>query len=333
MPAEIDQIVFVNSGSEANDLAWQMATNWTRNTGAIVSEYAYHGITGATKELSPKYWPNGKKPKHLETITPPTNSTEHRYEASDSVDEVAAAIDRQEANKCGTATFVFDSLFTSDGVFPPNREKLEAVLEQVRNAGGVSIVDEVQAGFGRTGDDMWGFQNAGITPDIVTLGKPMGNGYPVAAVGGRSEIIESFRESAGMFSTYGGNPVASAAALATVEEIMERDLLTHASEVSAYMGSQLAALASEHNLIGEVRQEGLMCGIELVQSRQTWEPACKKAKDIINYLRQHQILIGLTGAESNVLKIRPPLIFEQKHVDQLVEGLDTALSEVSDVTV
>lgn len=329
MPEEIDQLIFVSSGSEANDLAWQMAANWTGSNGAIVSDYAYHGITSATKNLSPKYWPSGKKPSNLETITPPANAAEQRYTGSDSVGEIETALNKQEASGCETAALVFDPLFTSDGIFPPSSEELKTITERVRKAGGINIVDEVQAGFGRTGTDMWGFQAAEITPDIVTLGKPMGNGYPVAAVGARSEIVDSFRQETGVFSTFGGNPVACAAALATLGEIKERDLLTHASDVSSYMETQIEAVAAEYDLVGEVRQKGLMCGVELVRNREAWVPAQRKAKDVVNYLRQNRVLIGVTGRNNNVLKIRPPLIFTREHVDRLTETLDGALNEVS----
>lgn len=329
MPDGIDQLLFVNSGSEANDLAWQMATNWTGNSGAIISEYAYHGITNVTKELSPKYWPNGEGADYLETITPPAGASVHRYAATDTVEEVDEALDNQKRSGLGTAALMFDPLFTSDGIFPPSNEALGEVTAQVREAGGISIVDEVQAGFGRTGDSMWGFQKADIVPDIVTIGKPMGNGYPVAAVGTRSEIAEGFREQAGVFSTFGGNPVAATAALAVLHEIERGDILAHADAVGAYLNSRLLSLAAEHDLIGEVRREGLMCGVELVRDREAWTPARKEAEDIVNYLCRHRILIGLTGRGENVLKIRPPLIFERRHVDRLVGTLGAALSEAA----
>jgi 4-aminobutyrate aminotransferase-like enzyme/Ser/Thr protein kinase RdoA (MazF antagonist) len=330
LPDEIDRLMFVNSGSEANDVALQMATHWTGNSGAIVSNYAYHGITTTTKELSPKYWPNGAEPTRVETITPPVTGTDSPQMAADSSAEVEAAIARQNAAGCGSAAFVFDPVFTSDGIFAPGDTELAPVVERIRDAGGITVVDEVQAGFGRTGGDMWSVRKTDISPDIVTMGKPMGNGYPVAAVGARADVMEAFRNDVGVFSTFSGNPVACTAALETLDELNRRDLLAQSRDVGRYMRSRLVELKPKHDLIGEVRQAGLMCGVELVHDREEWTPARTAAKDVVDHLRQDGVLIGSTGRRENVLKIRPPLVFEREHVDRLVETLSTAFVEVED---
>lgn len=331
LPDRIDRLVFVNSGSEANDLALQMATHWTGNGGAIVSDYAYHGITNATKDLSPKYWSDGTEPSHVETIAPPVAATDGHYAASDGGAEVADALMRQDVADHGTAAFVFDPLFTSDGIFAPDDTEIEPVVERVRDAGGVTVADEVQAGFGRTGGDMWGIQKTDVTPDIVTMGKPMGNGYPVAAVGVRSDIMEAFRDDVGVFSTFSGNPVACVAAMATLEELTQRELLTRSHDTGRYMCSRLTELEAEHDIVGEIRQSGLMCGVELVHGQDERTPARTAANDVVNHLRRNRVLIGSTGSQGNVLKIRPPLVFERSHVDRLIEALDAAFTEVGDI--
>lgn len=330
MPDELDRVLFVNSGSEATDTAWRLATAATGNNGAIVSENAYHGITEATAAQSPVIWPESFCPDHVETVQPPIDEIPRRMDAGrDPVEGVSESLETLEERGSGTAAFVFDSLFTSDGIHPPEEERLGSMISRVREAGGVVVADEVQAGYGRCGSNMWGFQSAGVVPDIVTLGKPMGNGHPVAAVVTRSDIASTLYDQTGFFSTFGGNPVSCAAALAVLDEIQERDLLTHVVEVGKYLRDGLQELAFEYELIGDVRQRGLMIGVELVRDRETWEPAPSETTAVVNGLRQHRILIGSTGRDSNVLKIRPPLVFEKEHADRLLEALDDVLSEQS----
>ncbi|USZ73715.1 aminotransferase class III-fold pyridoxal phosphate-dependent enzyme [Natronosalvus halobius] len=328
MPEELDRILFVNSGSEATDTAWRLATAATGNNGAIVSGNAYHGITEATTAQSPAIWPEGFCPDHIETVQPPIDESPHRTHADrDPVESMTESLATLENQGSGTAAFIFDSLFTSDGIHPPAEEQLELMIDRVREAGGIVVADEVQTGYGRCGSNLWGFQSAGVVPDIVTLGKPMGNGHPVAAVVTRSDIASTLYDQTGFFSTFGGNPVSCTAALAVLDEIQERDLLTQVGEVGKYLSDGLRELAVEYELIGEVRQRGLMIGVELVRDQETWEPAPNEATAIVNGLRQRRILIGSTGQYSNVLKIRPPLVFEKEHADRLLEGLNDVLGE------
>lgn len=294
-----------------------------------MTDHAYHGITDATTALSPEDWPDGHHPNHVETVPPPVdNSSYHGITTASSSETMSDALETLEKRGTEIAAFLFDPLFTSAGILPPDKEKLRHMVDRVQEAGGVVIADEVQAGFGRTGSDLWGFQAADIVPDIVTMGKPMGNGHPVAAVVTRSDIASTLRAQTGIFSTFGGNPVSSAAALSVLDVIEDQDLLAHTADVGEYLQAGLAQLAAEHDLIGEIRRRGLMVGVELVKDQETWTPATHETTEVVNALRQRQVLIGSTGKNDNVLKIRPPLVFNQDHANSLLEALDAVLDNV-----
>ncbi|SEH43035.1 4-aminobutyrate aminotransferase [Halopenitus malekzadehii] len=329
MPEELDRVLFVNSGSEATDTAWRLARAATGNGGAIVSRNAYHGITEATTAQSPTIWPEGMDPDHVETVAPPIDDAHHGDRAgTDPVQKMTESLATLEKRGTETAAWMFDPLFTSDGIHPPDEKRLTSMADRVREAGGLVIADEVQSGFGRPGEALWGFRNADVVPDVVTLGKPMGNGHPVAAVVTRSDVASALYDRTGFFSTFGGNPVSCVAALAVFDEIDDRDLLDHVVDVGACLGDGLRELGADHELVGEVRQSGLMIGVELVRDRETWEPAPDETTAVVNGLRERRVLIGSTGADGNVLKIRPPLVFERKHADRLLAALDDVLSEL-----
>jgi 4-aminobutyrate aminotransferase-like enzyme len=300
MPPDLslDTVMLVNSGSEANELAWRFALAATGGQGAIVTEHAYHGVTTAIADLSPEEWPAGYRPANVETIAPPGTKGP----------DVQAALERLPVPLA--ATFL-DGGFTSDGILFPQPEDVAAIVDQTHAAGGLFVADEVQAGHGRTGDHLWSFVRYGITPDLVTLGKPMGNGYPVAAVITRREIAERLAATTHVFSTFGGNPVAAQAALAVLDVIEDERLVEHAARV----GSSL--IGSLEQLGAEVRGRGLLVGVELASAEQ--------AERVVNQLRDEGILIGRTGRDDNVLKIRPPLIFTDEHADQLATALREAL--------
>jgi 4-aminobutyrate aminotransferase-like enzyme len=290
--------MLVNSGSEANELAWRFAMAATGGQGAIVTEHAYHGVTTAIADLSPEEWPVGYRPTNVETIAPPgTGGT-----------DMQAALERLQVPLA--ATFL-DGAFTSDGIRFPQPEEVAAIVDETRAAGGLFVADEVQAGHGRTGHHLWSFEHYGITPDLVTLGKPMGNGYPVAAVITRREIAERLAATTHVFSTFGGNPVAAQAALAVLDVIEDERLVENAAQV----GSRL--IGSLEQLGAEVRGRGLLVGIELASA--------DLAERVVNQLRDEGILIGRTGRDENVLKIRPPLVFGDEHADQLVTALRSVL--------
>jgi 4-aminobutyrate aminotransferase-like enzyme/Ser/Thr protein kinase RdoA (MazF antagonist) len=294
----LDTVMVVNSGSEANELAWRFAIAATGGQGAIVTEHAYHGVTTAIADLSPEEWPTGYRPANVETIAPPGTGGS----------DIQAALERLRVPLA--ATFL-DGAFTSDGIRFPQPKEVAAIVDETHAAGGLFVADEVQAGHGRTGDHLWSFQHYGITPDLVTLGKPMGNGYPVAAVITRQEIADRLAATTHVFSTFGGNPVAAQAALAVLDVIEDERLVEHAARV----GSRL--IGSLEQLGAEVRGRGLLVGVELASAEQ--------AERVVNELRDKGILIGRTGQDENVLKIRPPLVFADKHADQLVSALREVL--------
>ena len=284
-----DTVMLVNSGSEANDMAWRIATAATGHRRAIVTEHAYHGVTEAIAHLSPEEWPLGYRPEHVTLIAPP---------------------DLELPDLDGVAATFLDCGFTSDGIWTPAPEAVAAVVDATHAAGGLFVADEVQAGFGRFGTHLWSFAHYGVTPDIVTLGKPMGNGYPVAALVTRRELVERFPFAGEVFSTFGGNPVAAQAALAVLDVIEDERLLEHVVRVGERLHAELGAIA-------EVRGRGLLAGIQM--------PGPEDAAAVVDAWRRAGILIGRTGARNDVLKIRPPLVFADEHVELLVSTAQVSL--------
>ena len=312
-------VMFVNSGSEANDLAWRIARAVTDGSGGITTDWAYHGITDAIHALTPSDWGSGLSPEHVRTWRPPDPL--RGFEGSlESFDEALA--DLQGAGHPPAAA-ILDSVLTSGGIIDVPQSLAAELVRRTHEAGALWIADEVQSGYGRTGAAMWGYQRLGIEPDIVTLGKPMGNGYPVAAVITRRDLAAKFSD-ADWFSTFGGNPVAMAAAKAVLEVIDDERIIDNARGVGEYLGGRLRELAAQSAVVGEIRQIGLAIGVEIVQPGTT-EPDAATAKDIVNGMRERGILIGATGRHRNVLKIRPPLVFRHTHADDLLETLASLL--------
>jgi 4-aminobutyrate aminotransferase-like enzyme/Ser/Thr protein kinase RdoA (MazF antagonist) len=306
----LDTVMLVNSGSEANDLAWRLATAWSGRAGAIVTDFAYHGVTTAIADFSPEEWRPGWRPPHVESIAPPGSGT-----SADA--EVERAIARLEEHGVGLAATYVDSGFTSDGVRLPAPGEVEEIARRTQAAGALFVADEVQAGHGRTGERLWAFERYGVTPDVVTLGKPMGNGYPVAAVIARREIFARLAERTRVFSTFGGNPVAAAAAIAVLDVIEDERLIENAARVGARLLRELEALRERFLSVVEVRGRGLLVGVEL-------EDAVLAGR-VVDDLRDNGVLIGRTGRAENVLKIRPPLVFAEEHADLVVAALEGAL--------
>jgi len=332
MPDALDTVMFVNSGSEANEIAWRLATTYTGRGGGIVTAHAYHGVTAVTAALSPEEWPSAESPPHVATIPAP-NDYRGMYRAEQPgwparyAAEVDNALTDLQRRGVRPAALFADALFTSDGIFAPPPAYLRNIAQRVHDAGGLYVADEVQCGHGRSGLHLWGFQSSNVTPDLVTLGKPMGNGHPVAAIVTRSEIAERFAANSTMFSTFGGNPVACRAALAVLDVIEENNLVERAHGTGARLRASLEALAARHEAIGEVRGAGLLIGVELVRDQETRRPAPRLANDIMNDMKERGVLIGLTGPDDNVLKIRPPLVLSDQDADTIVETLDGALTD------
>ncbi len=330
MPPGLDTVMLVNSGSEANDLAWRLATVFTGGTGGIVSRWSYHGLTAAVADLSTSEWPRGEQPPAVETIPAPNPYRGPHVDDSDldaaSAAELDGAVARLAERGVRAAALYLDGLFTADGIVPPSPRYLELIAERARASGVVYVADEVQSGHGRTGDGLWSFSGSEITPDLVTLGKPMGNGHPVAAVVARSEIVDRFAVDHEFFSTFGGNPVASAAALAVLDVIESERLVENAAAVGTRLREAIRDLAATHPAIGDVRGRGLMVGVDLVEDPATREPAAQLAKAVMNGMRERGVLISTTGREGNVLKIRPPLVISADEAAIIVEALDASLT-------
>jgi 4-aminobutyrate aminotransferase-like enzyme len=317
----LDTVMFVNSGSEANDVAWRIARTASGGSGGITTDYAYHGITEAISALTPEDWRPGEEPQHVRTWRPP--DTLRGFGGS--VDDFERAIGELVAAGHPPAASILDGLLTSDGIIALEPATAAELVRLTHAAGALWIADEVQGGFGRTGNALWSYQRLGITPDIVTLGKPMGNGQPVAAVITRRDLAARFSPEGEFFSTFGGNPVAAAAALAVLEVIDDERIIERAGRVGEYLAGRLAELAVATPAIGEVRAIGLAIGVEIVRPATT-EPAAAMTREIVEGMRERGVLIGSTGRHANTLKIRPPLVFEREHADQLLEALEAVLA-------
>lgn len=323
-PDPLDNMTMTCTGSEANDLALRIARCHSGGTGIIVTRWAYHGVTSALADISPSLATGLPTASHVRLVDAPDSYRKK----GDFVTSVKAALQDMQAQGIKPAALLLDSIFSSDGVFSPANGELAAAAQCVRDAGGLYIADEVQPGFGRTGGQRWGFARDNVIPDLVTLGKPMGNGHPVAAVVGRSALFDQFGRQQRYFNTYGGNPVSCRAAHAVLRVLREEDLQTNARRVGDYLKQGLQTLAERHQLIGDIRGEGLFIGVELVTDRYTQAPATACAASVVNGLRRRQVLISATGPKANILKIRPPLVFAKEHADLLLERLDQTLNDL-----
>jgi 4-aminobutyrate aminotransferase-like enzyme len=325
MPAGsgLDTVLFVNSGSEANDTAWRLATAWTGAGGGLATRYAYHGVTQAIADLSPEEWRGGYRPAHVELFEP-LDVFRAAIPPDDAADDLLRACERlQERGMLPAITFV-DGGFTSDGILAPPPEYVRALAERTHEVGALYVADEVQAGHGRSGSSLWSFDAMDVAADIVTMGKPMGNGHPVAALVTRREITERFAETTEWFSTFGGNPVACAAALAVLDVIEDERLVERAGRVGPALRAGLGDVAGLHPAIGDVRGLGLLTGVELVDADGAPDPVLASA--VKNGLRERGVLVGSTGPTDNVLKVRPPLVFGEEHIQVVLDALDAALT-------
>ena len=319
----LDTVLFVNSGSEANDTAWRLATAWTGAGGGLATRYAYHGVTQAIADVSPEEWRGGYHPSQVELFDP---LDVHRGATppDDAADDLLRACERlQERGMLPAVTFV-DGGFTSDGILAPPATYVRALADRTHEVGALYVADEVQAGHGRSGTDLWSFAGMGVAADIVTMGKPMGNGHPVAALVTRREITERFAETTEWFSTFGGNPVACAAALAVLDVIEDERLVERAGRVGPALRAAIADLAGSHPAIGDVRGLGLLTGVELVDAEGA--PDAALAGRMKNRLRERGVLVGTTGPAGNVLKVRPPLVFGDEHIPLVIDALEGALA-------
>ncbi len=329
-PDALSRVMFACSGTEAVELALRVARTHSGGEGIVVTENAYHGNSWAVAQISPEEPLAGKRGPHVVTVPAPDSYRGHPGPDGAATDRfighMESALAELRERGIRPAAFILDTVCSSEGMIRMPEGYLARAAELIREAGGVFIADEVQAGFGRTGDHFWGFEAHGVIPDLVTLGKPMGNGYPVSAMVARREVLESFSGQAGYFNTFGGSQAACAAAGAVLD-VIERDRLqANAREVGAHIRDGLRKIAAQCPSIGDIRGSGLYIGIDLVKNRDTREPDPDTAHRIMNALREDGVLVGRTGPGENVLKLRPPLIFSQENADLLLDGLTNLVS-------
>jgi 4-aminobutyrate aminotransferase-like enzyme len=335
LPEPLRVCYFVNSGSEANELALRLARAHTRREDIIVLEHAYHGHTNTLIDISPYKFdgPGGSGRKPWVHVAPIADDYRGPYRRDDPkagtkyAGHVGDILDRTKAEGRSVAAFIAETLPSVAGqiVFPPNY--LAEVYRRMRVAGAVCIADEVQVGFGRLGTHFWGFGTQGVVPDIAVFGKPIGNAFPLAAVVTTPEIAASFANGMEFFSTFGGNPVACAAGLAVLDVVRDEGLQDRALRVGKYWMTELKKLQACYALIGDVRGSGLFLGIDLVRDRETREPAAAQADYVVNRLRDRGILAGTDGPHHNVIKLRPPLIFSESDADLFTTTLESILQE------
>jgi 4-aminobutyrate aminotransferase-like enzyme len=322
LPEPLGHMMFTCTGSEANDLAFRIAQSATGGRGVVVTQTAYHGVTEAAAAFSPALRLPGGLPAHVRVVPAPLDGPDPtgRFAA-----DVAAAFADLGRAGVGPAMFLCDSIFASDGVVDGPPGLLRGAAEAARAVGALYVADEVQAGFGRTGEGMWGFTRHGVQPDIVTMGKPMGNGYPVAGLAVRPEHIARFGRDVRYFNTFGGNPVAMAAAGAVLDVIAREGLIANAAATGAHLRARLRDVQAGHPALGAVRGAGLFAGVDVVTPDGSARPDPQNAAAIVNTMRASGVLISTSGLDGNVLKIRPPLVFRPEHADRLVAALEQAL--------
>ncbi|MCH8955851.1 aminotransferase class III-fold pyridoxal phosphate-dependent enzyme [candidate division KSB1 bacterium] len=336
LPGPLSVCFFVNSGSEANDLALRLAKAHTKATEIIVVDGAYHGNLTSLVDISPyKFDGRGGSgaPAHVHKVIMP-DVYRGPFKADDSragekyAQYVLEEIEKIQKENKNVAAFICESLLGCGGQIVLPENYLKDAYRHVRDAGGVCIADEVQVGFGRVGSHFWGFETQEVVPDIVTLGKPIGNGHPLAAVVTTPEIAASFETGMEYFNTFGGNPVSCAVGLAVLDVIEEEKLQDNALKVGTYLKKSLEKLKEKHALIGDVRGLGLFLGIELVRDRDNLEPAAEEASYLIERMKDCGILLSTDGPLHNVIKIKPPICFNEEDADLLVRTLDGVLDEI-----
>ncbi|GAA5017002.1 aspartate aminotransferase family protein [Acinetobacter puyangensis] len=327
VPTEIDRAMYMCTGSEANDLAIRVAQSYSGGTGIIVSQEAYHGTSALTSGCSPALG-SGQTLADTTRLVPAPDA--YRVDTADLgewfANQIQQQIDDMNAHGIKFAGFLADSIFSSDGVMPNPVGFLQKAVDVVHANGGIFIADEVQPGFARTGDAFWGFARHGVVPDIITTGKPMGNGIPVSGLLAKSDVLSTFSDQIPYFNTFGGNPVSMAAAQAVLNVIQQEQLQAHSQRVGALLQAELTKLMERHECVGDVRGAGLFIGFELVKDRQSKTPDKVLALDLIEELRNtHRVLTSVAGPYGNVLKLRPPLAFQIQDIDWLVNALDQSL--------
>jgi 4-aminobutyrate aminotransferase-like enzyme len=330
----LSMAIFTCTGTEANEVALRMARQHTGRMGIICSNFTYHGNSTAVWELATVFHEEGKSPSPNVRTVPFPDSYRPVFDLEEDAlweayaDEVEKVIASLQSSDIGFAGLIFCPIFSGEGLPNVSPLYMQKMIEHVHNAGGLFISDEVQAGFGRTGNNMWGHQKYSVIPDIVTMGKPMGNGHPLAGVVARADLLNEFRDTSMYFNTFGGNPVSCEVGMAVLDVLEQEKLLENAVSVGDYVQQGLRSLQDKHGLIGDVRGSGLFFGLDLVIDRTTKQAATVEAKHVINEMRNKGILIAKIGQHDNVLKMRPPMPFSTENADQLLSTLDDVLKDI-----
>ncbi len=331
-PPGLSQAYIVNSGSEANEAALFMAKKFTNNPYIVACSRAYHGRTTLTREVSSSGW------RSIPEAHPPgVRFTSYGYcyrcqfgkEYPDCDFECArylTEVIRTQTNK-SIAAFIAEPIQGVGGIIQPPSEYFQIVHEIVKEYGGLYISDEVQTGFGRTGGKWWGIQHSGVDPDVITMAKGFGSGLPIGGFLTRPEYAEDYQMIDG-FATFGGNPLACAGAVAVLEIIEESGYLEKAAKHGVYLKSRLVELKDNHKIIGDVRGQGMMVGIELVRNKETKVPATQEILEVMELTKEKGLLIGKGGLDGNVIRIQPPLELTQEQIDSAISILDEAFTEV-----
>jgi 4-aminobutyrate aminotransferase-like enzyme/Ser/Thr protein kinase RdoA (MazF antagonist) len=335
-PPSLSVCYFVNSGSEANDLAIRMSRHFTKQKDIIVLDHAYHGTSTVAMEMSPYKFDSkggfGKMPWIHKAINPDMYRGPFKYGDENAGDKYAADVQRiieeLEKESKAPAVFICETLLGVGGQIPLPKNYLKTVYSHVKKAGGVCIADEVQVGFGRVGDAFWGFELQDAIPDIVVLGKPIGNGHPLAAVIVTNEIADAFNNGMEYFNTFGGNPVSMTTGLAVLDVIQEEGMQEHAKEVGNHLMDGLRELMQKYPIISDVRGHGLFIGAEMVKDRITMEPAVPEIDIVVEKMKEYGYLLSTDGPLHNVLKIKPPMPFNKQNADEMVQFLDIILNDI-----
>lgn len=337
LPEELDVVFFCNSGSEANDLAMRIARTVTGQNDMIVIDTAYHGHTSSCTEISPNRIDRPGKPglpEHIHKVPAPDTYRGMYLSGEAQIGEKYAAeiipiLDRLKNTGKGPAAFIAESLVGTGGQFVLPDNYLDNIYKHVRESGGLCIADEVQVGFARTGENFWCFQSQNVVPDIVTFGKPMGNGHPMAALVTTKSIADKFDNGVTFFNTFSANPVSCAFGKAVLDVLENDQLQANTVKQAKVLFDGLKRLKEKYPFVGDVRGKGLYIGVELVTCRETKQPATELAKVIVEEMKNRFILINTNGYDNNIIKIKPPLIIEESDVNRLISTLDEVFQLVS----
>ena len=333
LPRNLNKCYFTNSGSESNDLALRIARNHSNSKETIVLEGAYHGHVTSLIEISPYKHdgPGGKGPPEYVHVVPMPDPFRGIYRGQSSglkyAAEVKTILDEIRSDNKRVSAFIFEPILGCGGQIIPPNGFLSSSFKMVRDNNGVCIADEVQVGFGRMGESFWGFETQDIVPDIVTLGKSIGNGHPLSVVVTSEDLSNEFNNGMEYFNSFGGNPVSCAIGHAVLKIIEEEELQENAFRVGNELKTLLNEVKSVHDIIGDVRGKGLFLGIEIIRDLETLEPDKQVTHKIVNEMRNRKILLSSDGPDHNVIKVKPPMVFNSSNALFLVETLDKVLSK------